>query len=577
VIAVSGMWLGMRPSPAAPAVAEPVEAWTPQRLTSSGNLRALVTLSPDGRYVAYPELGPGGQRLVLRQIATNTVAELRPPERGLINGVTFSPDGNFLYYCVYPPGNNMATLYRMPSIGGTSVRVLNNIDSPVAFSPGGDRIAFGVNYPVEGRSTLEVARADGSDQRVLAELKRPSLVTNRRPAWSPDGTTIAAPVVAGGGQAVALVDTTTGTLRLAGDKRWPVVTGTAWTPDGRGLIVALRVEGAAAGQVWRLDAASGALTPVTRDLFNYVDVGMSADGRLIAATIGLPESTIWTADSARPNEPTQLTTGGGDAEGALGLIGLGDGHVVFTASTAGNPDLWTLDPATGARRQLTTDPGDDTTPVVSPDGQWLAFVSTRGGGSRIWLMNVDGKEQRALTAGPFDRLPVWTPDSSAILFIAGSAPTRISTSGGTAEPLAGHWPARPGEPQRAFIPRAVSRSGSVAGFEEYDPRGGGGWRLAVAPLDGSAPPRSLGATFTTATNQPVSWAPDGKAIDVLEPQQAFNIMRYTVDERPGARFTNFSPPVLTRTFAWSFDGRTLLLSRGENKNDIVLLRRSDAR
>jgi Tol biopolymer transport system component len=117
----------------------------------------------------------------------------------------------------------------------------------------------------------------------------------------------------------------------------------------------------------------------------------------------------------------------------------------------------------------------------------------------------------------------------------------------------------------------------VAGFEEYDPRGGGGWRLAVAPLDGSAPPRSLGATFTTATNQPVSWAPDGKAIDVLEPQQAFNIMRYTVDERPGARFTNFSPPVLTRTFAWSFDGRTLLLSRGENKNDIVLLRRSDAR
>jgi hypothetical protein len=50
-----------------------------------------------------------------------------------------------------------------------------------------------------------------------------------------------------------------------------------------------------------------------------------------------------------------------------------------------------------------------------------------------------------------------------------------------------------------------------------------------------------------------------------------------IDGRPGFRLTSFSGPAITRNFAWSPDGRRLLLSRGENKTDVVLFKRADSR
>ena len=93
--------------------------WTPTRLTSSGSIASMWRCHPTAVTLRTPIVGAGGQQLLLRQVATNSVVELRPRERVNFNGVTFSPDGEFLYYSCYPFGDNMATLYRMPSIGGT--------------------------------------------------------------------------------------------------------------------------------------------------------------------------------------------------------------------------------------------------------------------------------------------------------------------------------------------------------------------------------------------------------------------------------------------------------------------------
>jgi Tol biopolymer transport system component len=574
-VALMGGWLLTRSRPVAPGSATPSETWTPARLTSSGAVAAgSAALSPDGRYVAYAQLG-GGQGLWLRQIATSTDVAVRPPERANFDGITFSRDGSFIYYSMYPVGDNMATLYRVPVIGGAPQKLLVNLDTPVEFSPDGRRIAFVVDYPSDRLSTVEVANADGTGRARLAERKRPDrfLVSPGRIAWSPNGSTIAVPVLDGPGQTIALVDATTGATRILSQTRWAFVGGAQWLPNGRELIVSYRESGSAANQLWRVDAQTGAASSVTRDLFNYVDLNVAADGEAIVAIAALGESTLWTAEADRLGDLAQTTKGAADGEGAGGVDWMADGGIVYSSRATGNPDLWSLEPKTGTRRQLTSDPGDDAQPSVSPDGRSIAFMSNRERGSRIWVMHADGTDVRAVSSGPADGLPFWTPDGATIMFVSGAEGRQVNADGGAERSLKGHWPSRAGEPAKTFIPRAISKQGIVAGFEEVDPQRGGGWRLAFAPLDASAPPTGLELTVaTTQTN--IAWAPDGKAIDIV--RQPGNLWRYPIDGRPAFALTTLTGPGATRSFAWSEDGR-LVLSRGENKADLVLFKRAGSR
>jgi dipeptidyl aminopeptidase/acylaminoacyl peptidase len=81
--------------------------------------------------------------------------------------------------------------------------------------------------------------------------------------------------------------------------------------------------------------------------------------------------------------------------------------------------LWIMTAKGGKRRQLTHGLVSDTSPVWSPDGRQLAFVSDRGEKSNVWLLPLDGGEPRQLTdlaeGGPITALS-WSPDGKEILF-----------------------------------------------------------------------------------------------------------------------------------------------------------------
>ena len=59
----------------------------------------------------------------------------------------------------------------------------------------------------------------------------------------------------------------------------------------------------------------------------------------------------------------------------------------------------------------------DQQPRFSPDGTRIAFVSDRGGGDNIWVMNVDGSDKRQVTKEDFRLLnqPSWSPDGRFIV------------------------------------------------------------------------------------------------------------------------------------------------------------------
>ena len=76
-------------------------------------------------------------------------------------------------------------------------------------------------------------------------------------------------------------------------------------------------------------------------------------------------------------------------------------------------------------------------PSVSPDGLKLAFIATGADGkSRLWVRSLDRVEVRPLqgTEGA-NGWPFWSPDSSAIAFVAASKLMKIDISGGTPQAL----------------------------------------------------------------------------------------------------------------------------------------------
>src|SRR5512135_460003 len=82
-------------------------------------------------------------------------------------------------------------------------------------------------------------------------------------------------------------------------------------------------------------------------------------------------------------------------------------------------DLWlsSLDGATS--RPLTTHPSADRNPAWSPDGNTLAFESTRSGESQVWLLELSTGEPRQLThIATGAREAVWSPDGSLLAFLS---------------------------------------------------------------------------------------------------------------------------------------------------------------
>jgi eukaryotic-like serine/threonine-protein kinase len=74
------------------------------------------------------------------------------------------------------------------------------------------------------------------------------------------------------------------------------------------------------------------------------------------------------------------------------------------------------EPRTITRERYLTYSGHDYSPAASPDGKLIAFASGRDGVQRIWLKQVAGGSEVALTAGP-DDFPRFSPDSTDILYV----------------------------------------------------------------------------------------------------------------------------------------------------------------
>jgi TolB protein len=71
-------------------------------------------------------------------------------------------------------------------------------------------------------------------------------------------------------------------------------------------------------------------------------------------------------------------------------------------------DIWTISPDGNAAVRLTSGAGSNENPVWSPDGRFLAFMSTRNGPPEIYIMGADGSNPRRISFSGGNAMPYWS-------------------------------------------------------------------------------------------------------------------------------------------------------------------------
>src|ERR1700681_87198 len=110
--------------------------------------------------------------------------------------------------------------------------------------------------------------------------------------------------------------------------------------------------------------------------------------------------------------------------------------VVFTSERYGSADIFRVRTNGLALERLTDDPAFDDQAALSPDGNSLAFVSTRDTGSTdIYILDMKTRQTRNLTHSPGgDYRPSWSPDGRTIAFSSDRG-TKLERSKGNWEQI----------------------------------------------------------------------------------------------------------------------------------------------
>jgi TolB protein len=186
----------------------------------------------------------------------------------------------------------------------------------------------------------------------------------------------------------------------------------------------------------------------------------------------------------------------------------------------GHWDIWVMDVDGSAQRQLTMDPGDEHAPTWSGDGRQIYFSSDSGGGRDIWRVPAAGGPAQRVTRGGSGAVAYEAPEGKAIVY-----QTRMGDSPLVMLSLAG-------KPPRQLV-ACVKSQGFVAGRRS-----------------------AIGAS--------VYYAPCGPG-----PQTSVHLLESaTGRDRVVA---NVSEPFFVNGLTVSPDGNTILVHRGAETADLVLI------
>ena len=543
------------------------------RVTNSGK-SAAPTISRDGKFIAYVSY-VSGTALVVRETGTNIETQLVAPADHTLGLAAFSPEGTTIYYVVFDKNDPKGALYKNSILGGEPKRVLGDLNSMFSLSADGRRAAFYRNDTEHGQTKVIIAELDGSGaEQTILTLNDAERAKGGPPAFSPDGKMLALALTEGtvtpGVRTLGMFTCDlNGEIKALTEERWLEVGMINWMPDASGIVFVGR-RPRIGNQIYSLSYPNGELRRITKELGSYGNYGMgiTSDGTTMVADIWESSAQLWrTAADGTTGRSTQLTSG--DSEGTRGLTSFPDGEIVYSSRTGFDYDLWALHDAGGQRegKPLTSDAFFEIDAAASPDGKFVVFASDRAGGQHLFRIDRNGSNLRQLTSGEgFDNRPDITPDGNWIVYASWlnnqSRIWKIPIDGGTPIQITNHDSLAPDVSPDAKLIACTFPSDSRAKTA----------RLDIVSFESGEIVKSFQVLPFDYTYNTVRWTPSGDAIVFNKNEKNIgNLWKQNIAGGDPQPFTDFKSQLILN-YAFSQTGKDLLLSRGDTKVTVVLLK-----
>jgi eukaryotic-like serine/threonine-protein kinase len=378
----------------------------PDKTTFDGG----IALSPDGRRLAFVANGPDGRGTVWVRSLDSIAAQALPGTEGAASDLFWSPDSRFLGFHV------QGKLKKIEASGGQSQTLCETPGTVVGGSWSQDGVII---FGSPGKGLFRVPQAGGMATPLTALDESLGEVGHLLPWFLPDGRHFLYVTYTRKADDAANYLATLDSKerkRLADSKQ-----AAAYAPpaagSGNGHLLFLR-DGTLLAQA--LDAKRfeliGEPFPVAEQVGSYVArafFSVSANGVLAyrSGSFANNSQLMWF-----DREGKSLGTLGlpADYYGGLALSPDGKRVAVGERDQAGKTDIWLLDLARNLHTRFTFD-ARSMKPVWSPDGNRLAFYSTRDRSESIYQKDSSGSGNEELlskSGSPED----WSPDERRLLY-----------------------------------------------------------------------------------------------------------------------------------------------------------------
>jgi TolB protein len=288
-----------------------------------------------------------------------------------IGTITSLPNGQYeVKYRLYDVAKNQ-------SLGGTTVTVDRNnfrkaghaIADDIVQRLTGERGIFStrLSYVLKnaGKFQLMISDSDGQNPREALSSNEPII----SPSWSPDGKRVAYVSFESKKPVIYVHELATGKRIVLSNEKGNN-SAPSWSPDGSKLAVSLSRDNNT--QVYVINADGSGLRRISRSSAIDTEPQFSADGK----------------------------------------------SIFFTSDRGGSPQIYKMNSDgenNGSATRVTFKHAYATSPRLSPDGKYLAYIA-RSGGFRLQLMDLRTGEVSALTETNYDETPTFAANGKFLLY-----------------------------------------------------------------------------------------------------------------------------------------------------------------